>query len=139
MHRHLPPGRLIVAALLVAALAGCRAGGAAPLSAAPSVGPTPTPLAVTVSSPADAAAVVIATNPLFAGTTELRPDVIGASKWWTAKPLATGGYRIDLTVGWGDCPAGCIDRHVWTYDVDATGGLTLVSESGDPVPSELPK
>jgi hypothetical protein len=133
LHRK-PRARPLLGTVLAAALAACSAGGAA----GPTVPPTPTPIAVTVSTPADAAAVVIAANPLFAGTTELRPDVIGASKWWTAKPLAGGGYRIELTIGWGDCPAGCIERHVWTYDVDATGGLTLVSETGKPVPSDLP-
>ena len=45
---------------------------------------------------------------------------------------------MKLTIGWGDCPAGCIERHVWTFDVDANGGLTLVSESGDEVPTDLP-
>jgi len=93
---------------------------------------------VVVASPGDAAALVIATNPMFAGTAELRPGLIGASKYWKAEPLASGGYRIELTIGWGDCPAGCIERHVWTFDVDAAGGVNLVSETGDPVPSALP-
>ena len=86
---------------------------------------------------ADAAALVIATDPRFSGAIELTPDIIGASKWWKAEALPGGGYRIELTVGWGDCFAGCIERHVWTFDVDATGGVTLVSESGDPVPSAV--
>lgn len=91
-----------------------------------------------VRSAADAAAIVIASDPRFAGAIELTPDIIGASKWWTAEPLAGGGYRVELTIGWGDCPAGCINRHVWTFDVDARGGITPGAESGDPVPSELP-
>jgi hypothetical protein len=128
----------LAAVLLGAALVACSAAYAPTPTPAPTIRPTPTPIAVTVTTPADAAALVIATNPLFAGTMELRPDVIGASRWWTAEPLATGGYRVELTVGWGDCMAGCIERHVWTYDVDASGGLTLVSETGDPVPSDLP-
>jgi len=125
--------------LLLLLVAACGAGAASPSpSPAPTIRPTPTPIAATVGSPADAAALVIATNPMFAGAMELRPDVIGASKYWKAEPLDGGGYRIELTIGWGDCPAGCIERHVWTYDVDASGGLTLVSETGDPVPSDLP-
>ena len=133
-----------VALLFVLVLAAC-SGGAA--SSAPTPGPTPTaspkatptPVAAQVSSPGDAASIVIASDPRFAGAIELTSDIIGASKWWTAEPLADGGYRIELTIGWGDCPAGCINRHVWTFDVDATGGLTLVSETGDPVPSgDLP-
>jgi len=93
---------------------------------------------VPVASGADAAAIVIASDPRFAGAIELTPDIIGASKWWQAEPLAGGGYRVELTIGWGDCPAGCINRHVWTFDVDPRGGITRVAESGDPVPSELP-
>jgi len=131
------PG-LLAAALLGAALAACSAASVPSQSPAPTIRPTPTPITVPVATPADAAALVIATNPMFAGATELRPDVIGASKYWKAEPLQGGGYRIELTIGWGDCPAGCIERHVWTYDVDATGGLMLVGESGDPVPSDLP-
>jgi len=119
-------------------LAACGAASAPTPSADPTIRPTPTPITVTVKTPADAAAVVIATNPMFTGTTELQPDMIGASKYWKATPLDGGGYRIELTIGWGDCPAGCIEKHVWTYDVDASGGLTLVGETGDPVPSDLP-
>ena len=128
----------LAASLLVAALAACSGAGAPSLRPAPIARPTPTPIVARVSSAADAAALVIATNPTFTGTMELRPDVIGASRWWTATPLATGGYRVELTVGWGDCMAGCIERHVWTFDVDANGGVRLVSETGDPVPSDLP-
>jgi hypothetical protein len=138
MQRYASRCALLAAVLLAAALAGCGAASAPTPSPAPTIRPTPTPITVTVASPADAAALVIATNPLFAGATELRPDLIGASRYWKAEPLSSGGYRIAMTLGWGDCPAGCIERHVWTYDVDASGGLTLVGETGDPVPSDLP-
>jgi hypothetical protein len=128
----------LAAAVLGLALAACSAASAPTPSPEATIRPTPTPITVTVSTPADAAALVIASNPMFAGTTELKPDVIGASRWWTATALPGGGYRIELTIGWGDCMAGCIERHVWTYDVDAGAGLKLVGESGDPVPSDLP-
>lgn len=81
---------------------------------------------------------MLASDPRFAGAIELKPDIIGASKYWTASSLASGGYRVELTIGWGDCPAGCIERHVWTFDVDPMGALTLISETGDPIPSDLP-
>ena len=124
--------------LLLVVLAACNAAGAPSPTPEPTSRPTPTPIDAPVSSPADAAALVIATDPRFSGAIQLEPDLIGASKYWEAEALGAGGYRIKLTLGWGDCPAGCIARHVWTYDVDATGGLTLVSESGDEVPSDLP-
>jgi len=83
-------------------------------------------------------AAVVATNPNFAGITPLLPDTIGASRWYVATPMAGGGYSIEITIGWGDCPAGCIERHVWTFDVAADGTVTLKSETGDAVPSDLP-
>ena len=137
MHHHLV--RVLMALLvLVTSLAACGAGAASTPSPAPTVRPTPTPIVARVAAPGDAAVLVIATNPMFAGTMELRPDVIGASRWWTAEPLASGGYRVEVTVGWGDCPAGCIEHHAWTFDVDASGSLKMVGESGDPVHSDLP-
>lgn len=121
-------------------LAACAAaGGATPSpNPSPSPRPTPTPIAAPVATPEEAAALVIASNPQFAGAMPLTPDVIGASKWWTAKPLAGGGYEIVLTIGWGDCPAGCINKHTWTFEVAPDGSLKLVSETGDPVPGDLP-
>jgi hypothetical protein len=129
--------RVLIAGLFVT-VAACNAAGAPSPTPAPTPRPTPTPIAAPVASPEDAAALVIATDPRFSGAIQLTPDVIGASRWWEAEPLAAGGYRIKLTIGWGDCPAGCIQRHVWTFDVDATGGLKLMSESGDEVPADLP-
>ena len=127
---------ILVAALLVTVFAGCGAGGGSvPI---PTTQPTPTAIAFPVSTAADAAALVIATDPRFAGAIQLTPDLIGGSKYWKAEQLPGGGYRIELTLGWGDCPAGCIERHVWTFDVDANGGVKLISETGDPVPSDLP-
>jgi hypothetical protein len=127
--------------LVVALAFGLAACGAAATSAptpSPTPRPTPTPIIAQVGTPADAATIVIASDPRFAGAIELTSGIIGASKWWKAEPVASGGYRIELTIGWGDCPAGCINRHVWTFNVDAMGGLTLISETGDPLPSQLP-
>jgi hypothetical protein len=137
MHDHGSRLASILVALLLTVIAGCSAAGSSP-SSAPTTRPSPTPIVVPVSSAADAAALVIATDPRFAGAIQLTPDLIGGSKYWKAEQLVGGGYRIELTLGWGDCPSGCIERHVWTFDVDANGGVKLVGETGDPVPSDLP-
>lgn len=130
----------LAAALAIATAAGCGGAAASPSpTGTPTDRATPTPIARPVVTPGDAAAVVIASDPRFEGAIEQTPDIIGASRWWTAEPLDGGGYRVQLTVGWGDCPAGCIDRHTWTYDVTPAGELTLVSESGTEVPSSLPE
>jgi hypothetical protein len=120
---------LLASSVLVVA---CATGGSVSSS---SLAPTPTPVAAPVVSPEDAAARVIGSDPRFAGATQLRPDAIGLSKWWEARSLQSGAYEIKLTVGSGDCQAGCIDRHQWTFNVAADGTLKLVSESGDPLPS----
>jgi hypothetical protein len=80
---------------------------------------------------ADAVARVLAQDPRFAGMVPLDPDLIGQSAWYEVGP-AVVGWRVSVTIGWGDCQAGCISRHVWVYDVDADGTVTLVEERGDP-------
>lgn len=124
--------------MTVAVIAGCGGGPSGP-GPSSSPKPTPTPIAAPVQTPAEAAALVIAADPRFRGAIERSSDIIGASKWWTATPLAGGAYRIELVVGWGDCPAGCINRHTWTYDVSPEGEVELVGEIGDPVPEPLPE
>ena len=136
----------IMAALSIVVAACSTDGGRSPGSSSPGSSlpapspwasvpvPTPTPIAVEVASAADAAALVIATDPRFEGAINLTPDVIGASRWWEAQALADGAYRITLTIGWGDCPAGCINNHTWAFRVRADGEVTLLEESGDPVP-----
>jgi hypothetical protein len=128
--------RLALPALLALSvvLGACTNGSTTPPSPT-GPAPTPTPIAADVNSAADAAALVIATNPLFEGAAELNPDMIGASKYWEAEVLADGAFQITMTLGWGDCPAGCVERHTWIYNVAADGQLTLVEESGDPLPA----
>jgi hypothetical protein len=134
-----PLARLLAGMLVALALAACGAAGAAPSpTPAATVRPTPTPIAARVATPEDAATLVIASNPIFAGAAKQDPEIIGASKWWTATPTTDGGYQIEITVGWGDCMAGCMERHVWTYLVKPDGALELIGEQGDEVPSDLP-
>ena len=60
------------------------------------------------------------------------PNVIGQSAWYEAFEEA-GGYGVRVTIGAGDCQAGCIQQHVWTYHVDPDGTVTLVSDEGDDI------
>ena len=129
-----PVRRFAAFALLALGVAACATSGRAPGSPAPTPTPVPTAAPNPVSSPEDAAARVIASDPRFKGATMLQPDSIGLTKWWEWKALDNGGYEIKLTMGWGDCPAGCIDHHTWTFDVAEDGTLTTVGESGDPAP-----
>jgi hypothetical protein len=127
------PGVALAVAFAVAACA--TSPGVLGPSAAPTPTPVPTAVAAPVSSPEDAAARVIATDPRFAGATMLQPDSIGLTKWWEWLALDQGGYEIKITIGWGDCPAGCINHHTWTLDVAEDGTVNPIGETGDPVPS----
>lgn len=129
----------VLGAIILAAVVAACGGSASTPTPEPTPRPTPTPVGAPVSNAAEAAALVIAIDPRFAGATQMDPDLIGASRWWTSSPLPDAGFRIEITIGWGDCPSGCINRHVWTYDVSADGTVAPVSESGDEVPAILPE
>jgi hypothetical protein len=55
-----------------------------------------------------------------------------------ARPQS-GGWRLEYSVGFGDCPAGCTGRRVWTFAVDSTGAVRYLGGSGDPLPSWPPR
>ena len=118
-------------------LAGC-SGGAATLpvsspaasSAAPSNGPAK------VTTKEEAVDAVIAREPRFLKITEKDPDMIGQSSWYEATPASgVGAFIVTMRVGWGDCPSGCIDEHVWTYAVAPDGAVTLQKETGTDPPA----
>jgi hypothetical protein len=133
---------LLLGALLGACATGSGATPSASSPATPTLTPVPeasvTPLPTRIGSPADAAAVALATDPRLAGIGPLDPGVIGASAWWEVRRLDMGDWIVTVTVGWGDCQAGCIERHVWTFRVTPDAAVTLESESGPPLPSVLP-
>ena len=52
--------------------------------------------------------------------------------------VVSSGIRLDYSVGFGDCPAGCIDRHTWSFLVDSTGRTTYLGSSGAPAPPPRP-
>ena len=126
--RHLRP--LVPVLLALLALGGCAGGSGAA---------TPSPSATTIDSAAAAAARVAEDVPLFGSVDAKDPELIGQAHWWTATPVAGdgAGWRVAYRVGWGDCPAGCIDAHTWTYDVTRAGEVSFVSEDGPAVPEDV--
>ncbi len=124
--------RSLAALLLLLTLAACS--GAAS-TAPPSAGPTPAP--TTIATVEDAAARVIEVYPAFEGIGPKDPNIIGGCCWWEGTETGDG-FTVTFEVGWGDCLSGCIDRHRWTYAVSSDGAVTLIEESGSPVPSGLP-
>src|SRR5690349_11407542 len=123
----------LLVVIVVAMLAtGCSAGAPSPL---PSAAP-PSPAGPVVTA-ADALARVIIENPRFTGITARDPNLIGQASWYEVMPASgVGAFIVTMRIGWGDCPAGCIDEHTWTYAVGPTGFVTLQSEAGSPVPSD---
>jgi hypothetical protein len=105
-------------------------------SSAPEITPVPSPVptgtTVTVGSPAQAAALVFASDPRWAQMTPLRPDMVGQSSWYEASETGDG-FTVNITVGQGDCMAGCIEHHTWSYRVDRAGVVELTGEDGDAV------
>ena len=81
---------------------------------------------------------MLAEDPRFAGFGPQDPDMIGQCCWYEVTE-AGDGWNVLVHAGWGDCPAGCINKHEWTYSVSPTGEVELTGETGDPVPAgELP-
>jgi hypothetical protein len=97
--------------------------------------PATTPAGTNVTSAAQAAALVFASDPRWAQMVPLRADMIGQSSWYESFEDGDG-FAVNITVGSGDCPAGCIDQHVWHYRVDREGKVELIGEDGEDVQIE---
>jgi len=131
------PGRVAALSIALVALAVAACGGSAgsspPTSSSPSAPPAGTlPVVGNPITEADAVARVLASDPRFAGIGPPSPDLVGQSAWYEVSPAAVG-WRVAVTIGWGDCQAGCISRHTWVYEVDPGGAVRLVEERGDPL------
>jgi hypothetical protein len=134
-HRRLRPAALVVGFLLVvAACGGGAAGSASPsASAAPPASPaasaSPGPSDGPVDSAEEAAERALAQDPMFADVERFNPDMIGACCFYEVVE-ADGGYEVTIQIGWGDCPAGCINKHTWVYAVADSGEVLLLDETG---------
>ena len=132
---------LVLASVAVAA--AYTSGGAGFASGSPSAAgstapsaiasPATAPPAGTVTTAEEAVARVVAERPDLAGIGPFDPDRIGGCCWYRTSPTADG-FEVEFRVGWGDCPAGCIEEHRWTFRVAADGAVELVGEGGDPIP-----
>lgn len=140
---------ILFTALLASLLIGCagapaptaRSSPTLPPTPAPTLPPTPTPPPtigpVEVTTAAQAAALVFASDERWGQMAPLRPDLVGQSSWFEASRDAEG-FTVSITIGRGDCQAGCIERHTWTYHVDFAGTVELVGETGDDIDMSPP-
>jgi hypothetical protein len=129
---------MALAVLAVLWLTACAGGGSSGTSGEPTPVPMPSAIPTVITSPEAAVAQVIAANPRLTGIGALDPNLIGQSAWYEVQQASgVGAFVVTVTIGWGDCPAGCIERHVQTYAVAPDGTVTTVSESGSvPVPDD---
>jgi hypothetical protein len=138
MHiRHAPlSARITVSAAVLLAFVACTSSvPPSPSPSAPVTTPAPS-LSLPISTAADAMAAVVAADPRFADIPPRRLDLIGQSTWWEARPASgVGAFVVQVVVGWGDCQAGCIDSHSWTFAVTPDGGVRQLSEDGPPIPA----
>jgi Carboxypeptidase regulatory-like domain len=113
------PTRRAVMATLVLALGvvacAARSGGSPPIDAA------------------TAARLVLAQQDRFAGIGPHDESLIGQAAWYEVAPVEDG-WQVLIRIGWGDCEAGCINEHRWTYAVARTGNIELAHEEGDALP-----
>jgi hypothetical protein len=86
-----------------------------------------------MTTPAQAARLALAQQSRFAGIAPFDENLIGQASWYRVTATADG-WQVLIRIGWGDCPAGCMNEHRWTYAVGQDARIELVSETGDPLP-----
>ena len=134
----------VVFAVIVALVAGaCSGGGPSAPSPPPggseaSGGASPAGSgAVTIRTGEDAAARVLTQIGRWPGVGPFDPNRIGQCCGYRVQETPDG-WAVTIEVGWGDCTAGCIDRHQWHYGVQPDGTIVDLGETGPAVPAGLP-
>jgi len=116
--RHRSPGRLaVVLAGVLLVLVACAGGGSGHLMSAD-----------------QAVRLALSQQERFAGIAARDDSVIGQAAWYQVA-ASGGGWDVLIRIGWGDCPAGCINEHRWTYHVSGHGTIALIHDTGDPLPA----
>jgi hypothetical protein len=90
-----------------------------------------------VTDSAAAARLALAQDRRFEGIGAYDEGAIGQAAWYKVAE-ATEGWTVTIRIGWGDCPAGCINEHLWSYAVTRGGQITPTGERGDPLPNQQP-
>jgi hypothetical protein len=130
--------RFFVRSVLVAGLAVLNAcsGAAAPTASPPNPTSTPSGSPIVVTADQAANRVLMQIN-RWPGVGAFDPNRVGQCCGYRVTSSPTG-WTVTIEVGWGDCPAGCIYRHDWRYDVHGDGTIDDLGETGPPVPAGLP-
>jgi hypothetical protein len=94
-----------------------------------------------IATPEDAHAAVLAAGGPFDEFTYNDGALIGATKYYEVKgePGSDAIWIAVYTYGWNDCESGCINSHIFVYQVDPlTGAATFDSHQGDALPADAP-
>jgi hypothetical protein len=67
----------------------------------------------------------------IAGVRYAEPDGAGGSGNDTIADLDLELKHYTFTIGWGDCPAGCIQRRYWDYTVSSAGEVKYLGSYGE--------
>ncbi|MBA2718056.1 MAG: carboxypeptidase regulatory-like domain-containing protein [Chloroflexi bacterium] len=141
LHHPSSPATARILALVAAATIAILATGCSPATtpspSSPSTSPSAAPSASAVTTPEAAAALVLASDARFTGLKAKNPDLIGGCCFYEVVPKGSN-YEVMVEIGWGDCPAGCINRHHWFYTVTPAGTVTFDREDGPVVPAGVP-
>jgi hypothetical protein len=91
-------------------------------------GASDTPMTAT-----QAAGLALAQEARFGEIGPRDENMIGQAAWYEVTAV-DDGWQVVIRIGWGDCPAGCINEHRWTYTVGRDMSVKLVREEGDVLP-----
>jgi hypothetical protein len=87
-----------------------------------------------LTSADQAVRLALAEQDRFAGIAARDDNLIGQSAWYQVT-TSGDGWDVLIRIGWGDCPAGCINEHRWTYHVGRDGTIALVDDTGEALPN----
>jgi hypothetical protein len=92
----------------------------------PTMTPSDTPRRPLVTTE-DAIHAVQSQYPAVADISDMPDTTIGKSEDIYVQPQENG-WRLIFWMGWGDCPAGCINSHYWYFTVGTDGAIELAAE-----------
>ena len=133
-----PPISALLVSILVLVSGACGSAAATPSPTSEPSGAPPSPsspVVLPVTTPDQAAQLVVASDARFKGIDRRDPNLIGGCCFYDASANGDGSFEVTIEIGWGDCPSGCVNRHHWVYSVAADGTVALQREDGPPVPA----
>jgi hypothetical protein len=64
------------------------------------------------------------------------PNWFGGDGDWVTATFEQNGTVVEFSVGYGDCPAGCLRRRSWKFGVSSDGKVQFLGATGDHPPTQ---